>query len=133
MLLIIFFHRRTIVLQYCVGPCRPHESATGIALCCNAVLVSTAQQSESATCVHPSPLVLDFIPLQVTAGHRLEFPALSSGFSLAIYFIHSIVSIHVSIPTSQRPPPFPLGVHPFVLYRCVSASALQIRSSIPSF
>ena len=42
-------------------------------------------------------------------------------FSLVIYFIPSINSIYVSIPISQflPPPPFPLGIHTFVLYVCV--------------
>ena len=40
----------------------------------------------------------------------------------------------MSIPISQFiPPPFSLGIHTFVLYFCVSISALQIRSSIPLF
>ena len=36
-------------------------------------------------------------------------------------------------PNSSHPTPFPLGIHTFVLYVCVSISALQIRSSIPFF
>ena len=43
---------------------------------------------------------------------------LYSTFLLVIYFIHTI---H---PT-PTPPLSPLGVHTFVLYICVSASALQ--------
>ena len=63
---------------------------------------------------------------------------LYSRFSLFIYFIH--ISVYMSIPISQfippRPPPLPLspcGVHMFVLYICVSISALQTGSSVPFF
>ena len=57
---------------------------------------------------------------------------LYNSFSLVNYFIHSISSVYMSIPTSQYPP-FPTDIHMFVLYVCVSISALQIRSSIPFF
>ena len=63
---------------------------------------------------------------------------LHSRFLLVIYFIH--ISAYMSIPISQfiPPPPLlpplsPLGVHTFVLYICVSISALQIGSSVPFF
>ena len=49
-------------------------------------------------------------------------------FSLVIYFIHN--TVYVSSPISQFVPP-PLshfGIHTFVLYVCVSVSALQIGS-----
>ena len=39
--------------------------------------------------------------IQVTASHWVEFPVLYSGFSLAIYFSHSINSVSVSVPVSQ--------------------------------
>ena len=59
---------------------------------------------------------------------------LCSRFSLGICFIHS--SVYMSIPISQFIlslfPHFPcLNVHTFVLYVCVSVSALQISSSLP--
>ena len=62
---------------------------------------------------------------------------LYSRFLLVIYFIH--ISVYMSIPVSQFIPPLaptllsPLGVHTFVLYICVSISALQTGSSIPFF
>ena len=41
--------------------------------------------------------------------------------------------VYIVNPISQfiPPPPFPLGSHMFVLYVCVSISALQIRSLVP--
>ena len=67
------------------------------------------------------------------------FIFLYSRFLLVIYFIH--ISVYMSIPISQfipppPPPPLPLsplGVHTFVLYICVSISALQTGSSVPFF
>ena len=61
---------------------------------------------------------------------------LYSRFLLVIYFIH--ISVYMSILISQfippPPPPLsPLGVHMFVLYICVSISALQTGSSVPFF
>ena len=55
-----------------------------------------------------------------------------TSISFVTCFIHSINSAYVSIPGSQflSPLPFPLGVHTFVLYVCVSISALQIRSPV---
>ena len=56
---------------------------------------------------------------------------------LVINFIH--ISVYMSIPISQfitlpPPPPLsPLGVHTFVLYICVSISALRTGSSVPFF
>ena len=66
------------------------------------------------------------------------FIFLYSRFLLVIYFIH--ISVYTSIPISQSitlpPQPLPLsplGVHTFVLYICVSISALQTGSSVPFF
>ena len=61
---------------------------------CNVVLVSAAQQSESARC----PLYmytlffLDFLLIQVTTVHQVEILVLYSRFSLVIYFIRDINS-----------------------------------------
>ena len=62
-----------------------------------------------------------------------------SRFLLVINFIH--ISVYMSIPIAQfiTPPPPPrrcfppLGVHTFVLYICVSISALHTGSSVPFF
>jgi len=48
--------------------------------------------------------------IQVTASHWVEFPVLCSGFSLAIYFSHSINSVSVSIPVSHFLSPQPQHV-----------------------
>ena len=56
---------------------------------------------------------------------------LHNRFSLVIYFAHS--SVHMSMPISQfiAIPSSPVSFHTFVLYVCVSISALQIGSSVP--
>ena len=103
----------------------------------NVVLVSTVQQSESAIRIYVSPL-LDFLPIRTP---RSTVPGQYTGFSLVIYFIHSINSVctYICICQSQSPNsshspfPDPLGVHMFVLYVCVSISVLHIRSSVPFF
>ena len=61
-----------------------------------------------------------------------ERSELHRGFSSVTYFIHSIHSVCGAIPISPFLPPllFPLGIHVFVLYICVSLFALQIRSSV---
>ena len=35
----------------------------------NIVLVSTVQQSDSAVCIHLSPLFLNFLPIEVVTEH----------------------------------------------------------------
>ena len=79
----------------------------GVQLLYNVVLVSTVQQSESAIRIHISPLFSDFLPIQVTTEHSVEFPELYSRFSLVTYFIHSINNVYMSIPISQFIPPPP--------------------------
>ena len=57
------------------------------------VLVSTVEQSASATCLQPHvPLFfLDWLPIYANTEHRVEFPVLHSKFPLIIYFIHNSV------------------------------------------
>ena len=62
-------------------------------------------------------------------GWPSAFPGLYSISSLASCFIYS-VSPNLPVPPTS---PSPLGMHIFVLYICVCVSALQLRSSIPSF
>ena len=88
-----------------------------------------------------SPLDFYFLFIYCFGGFFVYFILfiyfLYSRFLLVIYFIHT--SVYMSIPTSQfippppppAPPLSPLGVHTFVLYICVSISALQTGSSLP--
>ena len=93
------------------------------------VLVSAVQQNESAPCIHiylpfrtSLPLIPHPPPIQVTAEHQAEFPALYISFLLAICFTHA--SVHMSVPVSQFiPSPAPAHVHPSIflclrLYSC---------------
>ena len=53
---------------------------------------------------------------------------------ISYLFMHN--RVYVSIPTSQFTPPFPrigTGIYAFVLYICVSISALKVSSSAPLF
>ena len=68
----------------------------------------------------------------------LNFIFLYSRFLLVIHFIHISVYMSIQSPNSSHhlphPPPLsPLGVHTFVLYLCVSISALQTGSSLLFF
>ena len=76
--------------------------------------------------IHMHPLLLDFLPPE--SPQCIEFPVLRSTFSLAVWFMHSMSAVYMSVPVSEflPPPPFPIGVHTFVLYHCVSISALHI-------
>ena len=62
---------------------------------------------------HISPLFLDFLPIQVTTEHKVEFPVLYNSLSLVTYFIHR--SVYMSVPISQ----FILPTYPlWCLYVC---------------
>ena len=82
-------------------------------------------------CVYLYLLFFGFSPIQVTTPRAGELPVLCSRFSPVILFTHGINSVCLSIPISQfiHHHPLPLGIHTFVLYVCVSISALQISSS----
>ena len=97
------------------------------------VFISAVQQSESAIYIHLSSLFWISCPFR--SPESIEFPVLYSWFSLVIYFIHSLNNVYMSVSTSRFLPPglFPLGVCTFVLYVCVSISALHIGSSVPFF
>ena len=102
--------------------------------CCYLLLHSKLNQP----CIYVPSFPLRF-PSHL--GHQRalsRLPVLYSKFQTVVYFIHSINSVFMSIPVSQFLPPYsspppPLGIHTFVLYLCVSVSALQIRSSVPFF
>ena len=57
---------------------------------------------------------------------------LYSRFSLVIYS-YIVVYIFQSQSPNRFHPPSALGIHMFVLYICVSISALQMGSSLPFF
>ena len=98
----------------------------------SAVLVSVAEQSESAMCIRGSPLFHFPFPFKSPQSMPRVPWAVQC---ILIYFIHSINSVYVSIPISQLilSPTSPFIVHMFVLYICVSISALQIIFSIAFF
>ena len=48
-----------------------------------------------------SPSFLDFLPIEVTTEHRVEFSVLSSRFSLDFDFIHSISSAYIQFIPSH--------------------------------
>ena len=81
--------------------------------------------SKAQLYIYIYPLFGVFFPFR-SPQSTAQFPELHSRFSLVIYFIHSINSVHMLIAISQFIPPSPLGVQTFVLYICVSISALQI-------
>ena len=83
----------------------------GVPLPYNVVLVSIVQQNESTVCSHISPpSLLDFLPIQVTTEHYIEFFVLYSRFLLVIYFLHNCV--YMSIPIYQViPSPRSLILH----------------------
>ena len=73
----------------------------GVQLLYNVVLFAAVPQSESTICIYIYiPSSLDFLPIQVTKEHWVEFPVLYSRFSFVIYFIHS--NIYVSFPGSPN-------------------------------
>jgi len=94
------------------------------------VLVSAVQQNESAPCIHIYlpfgtflPLIAHPLPIQVTAEHQAELPALYISSLLAICFTHA--SVHMSVPVSPfMPSPAPAHVHPSIFYVCISILAL---------
>ena len=58
-----------------------------VSLCSTATWIS-----RMFTCIS----FLDFLPIEVTTEHGIEFPVPCSRFSLVIYFIHSISSVYTS-------------------------------------
>ena len=91
----------------------------------NGVFISPVQQSESAICIHISRLFwIDH--------HRALNSSLCYTQVFASYlFIHSINGVYMSnlnLPVYPIHPAFPLVIHTFVLYVCVSIS-LYVKSS----
>ena len=59
----------------------------------------------SYSSIYMYPSLLDFLPIQVTTEHWVEFPVLKSVFSLVSYFIYTINSVCMPVtlyPESQR-------------------------------
>ena len=76
------------------------------------------------------PFYLLFSGCSISLLFLFPPPVLYSRPSPTIYLIQS--SVYMSIPISKSIPSLSfLGVHTFVLYICVSISALQIGSSLP--
>ena len=114
-----------VVISFSRGSSRPRNRTQVSRVSCIAGGFFTGEPWGKPICTHISPLFyfLDFLPIQVTKEHGVEFSVLYRWFPLVICFIHSSVSM--SIPISQFIPPLsPLGVHTFVLYTSVSISAL---------
>ena len=114
----------------------------GVELLHNVVLVSTGYQSISTLCIYIPPFLMCF-PLWWPQSTEL-----TCMFSVVTYFIHrrrqwhpapvllpgkfyTCVYVNFNLPVLSTLPS-PLSIHKFVLYICVSISALQIRSSEPN-
>ena len=98
------------------------------------VLVSTVQQNESSIRIHISPLFWISFPFksaQCIKQSSLCYTVCSH--LLSILYIVSIVYMCQSQSPNSSHPLILFGIHTFVLYICVSISALQIKSSIPFF
>ena len=99
------------------------------------LLVSTVQQSESAIRIHISPLFQISFPFrspQSTEQGSRCYTVGSHQLSI-LYIVSTVYMCQSPSPNSSHTPGSPLGVHTFVLYVCVSISALQISSSVSFF
>ena len=85
---------------------------------------SLVKLSGKPICIHTSLL----LQISLLGHHRAPsgVPMLYSRFSLVIYFIHSDVYMSVPVPQvgNSSHCPLPFSIHMFVLYVCVSNSAL---------
>ena len=72
--------------------------------------------------VYIYPLSLGFLSHLGPHRELSRFPVLFSRFSLVTYFIHSISIVYTCHfqSTNLSYPPFPLGIHRFVPYICLS-------------
>ena len=62
----------------------------------------------------------------------------TAGFFSYLFYTHQCIRVNPNLPIHPTIAPAtlplsPLGVHTFVLYICVSISALQTGSSVPFF
>ena len=93
------------------------------------------RKNESAIHIQISPPFHTSLPFRLPPCIRqssLCFTVCSQQLSV-LYIVSITYMCQSQSPNSSLPTPFPLGIHTFVLYVCVSISALQIRSSIPFF
>ena len=84
---------------------------------------------------HTYTPISSFFVFPSHSGHHSALsrvPCAIQYVSLAIYFIHSINSIYVSISVFPTAHPSPLGIHMFVLFICVCLPWLLLIS-IPGF
>ena len=106
--------------------------------CFTILLVSATQQSESALCIHTSPLSWPpshplTPPLYVITGHQAELSVLCSGSPLASHYTHGGVFlsnlISQFIQLSPFPPPY-LHVHSLCLclYSCLGTNFICTSS-----
>ena len=105
----------------------------GVQLFYNVVLVSTVQRSESAICIHISPLFWISFPFK--SSQNIEQSSLCytvGSHQLSVLYIVVDICQSQSLNSSHSPP-CPLGNHKFVFYICDSISALQISSSVHFF
>ena len=97
--------------------------------CC---VSSPIQQSESGIHTH-IPAFLNFLYIQVTQSNEQSSLCYTVGF-LLVYLFYTQQCIYVNLnPPIHSNLLFLLGIHTFVLYICVSISALPIRSYLTFF
>ena len=99
------------------------------------VLVSAAQQRESAVSIHMPPPSGAFLPittpiptLQVITEHRVELPVLYSNFLLALYFTYG--NVYISVLLSQFVPPSPapaVSKGLFFVFLFMSSKQVQVN------
>ena len=139
-LFVIFFYQGIVAFQCCVSFCCMAKwisytyIASQVALVVKNPLANAGDTRDvgSITGLGRSPGVgigklLQYLHLE-NSMNREEFLVLYNQFSSVIYFVHS--SVHMWIFQSSNPSHLPLphflfGVCKFVLYICVSISALQ--------
>ena len=95
----------------------------GVQLLCNTVLVYTVQQSETAIRIHISPLFQISFPFRSPQNIEQRSLCYTVG-SHQLSVLYIVVYICQSQSPNSSQPFFPLDIHTFVLYVCVSISAL---------